>query len=307
MKLIFRDMYLKYFSRASLFLFLLIVCVNFASGSESIEISESAGIDNADPGPDPQELFLKARQYEYAEGVPRDRQTAIQLYCQAAKLGNSDAQYALGWIYANGRGVVRDDRVALQLFKMAAEQGHEYAGRMEKYVNVSSKLKLPTCLRPDPVDTGIDYSKYPVFKLVEKLAPEYGLDPALVMTVISIESGFNEKAISNKNAQGLMQLIPATAERFQVRDTFDAEENIKGGMAYLRWLLAFFKGDVSLAVAAYNAGEGAVERHGGIPPYQETQKYVKKIQSKYKKMFHPYQSDVVHRYSFLTLSSNINN
>ncbi len=77
-----------------------------------------------------------------------------------------------------------------------------------------------------------------------------------------------------------MQLIPETAERFQVKNAFDAEDNIRGGMAYLRWLLAFFKGDVTLVAAAYNAGEGAVERHQGIPPYAETIDYVQKIQAR---------------------------
>ncbi len=297
MKQIIREMCVKPFSKILLCFLSLVVCVDHVSANTQPVKTIS----------DPQQFFSKARQYEYAEGVPRDRQVAIRLYCQAAKLGHVDAQYALGWIYANGRGVERNDHIALKLFEMAAKQGHEYAERMVKYVKISPKSKLPACLKPASVASGIDYSKYPVFKIVKKLAPEYGLEPALVMAVISIESNFNEKALSNKNAQGLMQLIPATAARFQVKNTFDAQENIRGGMAYLRWLLAFFKGDVSLAVAAYNAGEGAVERHGGIPPYKETRKYVKKIRTKYKKIFHPYQSGVVHRYSFLTVSASTNN
>jgi membrane-bound lytic murein transglycosylase MltF len=85
------------------------------------------------------------------------------------------------------------------------------------------------------------------------------------------------KARSPKNAQGLMQLIPATAQRFGVRNVWDPEQNLRGGMAYLQWLLQHFKGDVKLALAGYNAGEKAVERHGGVPPYRETQAYVKRI------------------------------
>lgn len=113
--------------------------------------------------------------------------------------------------------------------------------------------------------------------LVRELAPQYALDPKLVLAVIEAESSFNPKARSPKNAQGLMQLIPATAKRFGVGDPWDPEQNLRGGMAYLRWLLDHFNGDIKLALAGYNAGERAVERHGGIPPYAETQRYVKRI------------------------------
>ena len=123
------------------------------------------------------------------------------------------------------------------------------------------------------------------------------------MAVISVESGFNVRAVSPKNAQGLMQLIPETAQRFRVKNAFDPAENIKGGMAYLQWLLAFFKGDVSLVVAAYNAGERAVERYRGIPPYPETRDYVRKIKQLYKKPIHPYQPNLVES-SFVALPVN---
>jgi hypothetical protein len=113
--------------------------------------------------------------------------------------------------------------------------------------------------------------------LVHKLAPEYALDPKLVLAVIETESSFNPRALSPKQAQGLMQLIPATAQRFGVRDPWDAKQNLHGGMAYLRWLLDHFNGDIKLALAGYNAGEKAVERHGGIPPYAETRSYVTRI------------------------------
>ena len=112
------------------------------------------------------------------------------------------------------------------------------------------------------------------------LAPD-DLDPALVFEVVRAESNFNPRARSHKGALGLMQLIPATAKRFGVEDPFEPRQNLHGGMAYLRWLLQRFDGDLKLTLAGYNAGEAAVERHGGIPPYDETRTYVGTILSRY--------------------------
>jgi soluble lytic murein transglycosylase-like protein len=123
---------------------------------------------------------------------------------------------------------------------------------------------------------------------VESLSPEYGLDSNLVLSVISAESAFDVRAVSPKGAQGLMQLMPATARRFGVENTWDPEQNIRGGMAYLRWLLGNFKGDVKRAVAGYNAGEHAVRRYGGVPPFPETRAYVKRIIRDYGKNRHRY-------------------
>lgn len=99
----------------------------------------------------------------------------------------------------------------------------------------------------------------------------------LLMAVIAVESAGKPKAVSPKGARGLMQLIPATASRFGVKDSFDTQQNVNGGAAYLSWLLKEFRGDVLLALAGYNAGEGAVRKHGGVPPYTETRDYVVKV------------------------------
>ncbi len=107
------------------------------------------------------------------------------------------------------------------------------------------------------------------------------VSPALVLAMIAVESGGREDALSEKGAQGLMQLIPATAERFGVTDSLSAEQNIKGGVAYLDWLLKEFKGDPILAVAAYNAGENAVKENEGVPPFAETRDYVPKVLAAY--------------------------
>lgn len=126
-----------------------------------------------------------------------------------------------------------------------------------------------------------------IVALVDRLAPEFTVDPALVKAVIEQESAFNPRAVSPKAAKGLMQLIPVTAARFGVRSPFDPEDNLRGGMAYLHWLLRKFQGDVALTLAAYNAGENAVERHQGIPPYPETRLYVQRILAAYPHSQHP--------------------
>jgi soluble lytic murein transglycosylase-like protein len=113
--------------------------------------------------------------------------------------------------------------------------------------------------------------------LILKSAQKHGMDPALIKAVIRAESNFNHQAVSPKGARGLMQLMPATASSLQVDDSFHPEKNIDGGVRYLRYLLRLFNGDLRLALAAYNAGEKAVLRYGGIPPYRETQQYVQRV------------------------------
>ena len=116
-----------------------------------------------------------------------------------------------------------------------------------------------------------------IIRFVNLVAPDFRLAPELVLAVMAVESNFDPLAVSPKNAQGLMQLTPDTAARFRVRPLTDPVQNIRGGMAYLRWLLAYFEGDLALVLAAYNAGERAVERYRGVPPYLETRLYVSTI------------------------------
>lgn len=108
------------------------------------------------------------------------------------------------------------------------------------------------------------------------------LDPKLVMALIQAESNYNSRAVSKKGAIGLMQLMPGTAKLLRVSDPFDPDENLRGGTTYLRRMIDRFSGRLEFAVAAYNAGPGAVEKHGGIPPYQETRNYVRKVLALYR-------------------------
>jgi hypothetical protein len=253
--------------------------------------------DEAPTHPDPEAIRIEARAYEHGEGVQKDVGKALALYCKAARLGNVEAQFDLGWMYANARGGDRDDATAAYFFGLAANQGHRQAQRMLAYVG-NPRSTAPDCMRDPAAESqrtaleSASPSQKPIVELLFKLAPEYGVDPLLGLAVIRAESNFQPDAKSPKNAQGLMQLIPETSIRFNVLKPLDPEQNIRGGLAYLRWLLAYYKGDVALVAAAYNAGEGTVDRYKGIPPYPETQQYVKQILQSFKKNEHPYDPAV---------------
>ena len=117
--------------------------------------------------------------------------------------------------------------------------------------------------------------------IIEKYAEKYRVDPVLVRAVIQVESDFNAQCVSHKNARGLMQLIPGTARRYGVKTVHDPDQNIHGGIRYLADLLRMFNDDLPRALAAYNAGENAVVKYGGIPPYQETKDYVRRAMTVY--------------------------
>jgi len=121
----------------------------------------------------------------------------------------------------------------------------------------------------------------PYDAMIDRHAVAYGVDPVLVRAVIQVESDFDPQCVSNKGARGLMQLMPETARRYGVRSIFDPEENIRGGVRYLGDLLGMFHNDLPRALAAYNAGEGAVLKYAGIPPYSETMTYVKRALTVY--------------------------
>ncbi len=127
----------------------------------------------------------------------------------------------------------------------------------------------------------VDMGRDGVEKIVREAADRHRVDPALVRAVIETESNWNPKAWSHKGAGGLMQLIPTTAQRYGAYDVFDPQQNIDAGVKHLKWLLERYNGNLDLALAAYNAGEGAVDRVHGVPAYRETRNYVQKVQNAY--------------------------
>jgi soluble lytic murein transglycosylase-like protein len=142
----------------------------------------------------------------------------------------------------------------------------------------------------------------PVFSLIQRLAQQYSVDPQLVRAIITVESNFDPHAVSRAGAQGLMQLMPDTAARYRVEDPFDPHANIEGGIRYLRDLLRLFPSDLRHVLAAYNAGEGAVQQYGGIPPYPETQRYVERVLALYGVAAPPPQGKI---YRYRTASGSI--
>jgi hypothetical protein len=181
--------------------------------------------------------------------------------------------WALVGFFLCGRAAYADQIVAL-----VDEHGHKiYINVPDMSPDTGSRLsrnyrpqRSLNALPPEEVD-----------RLVTHTASQKQVDPKLVHSIIQVESGYDPNAVSRKGAMGLMQLIPGTARRFGVENPFDPKQNIEGGVSYLRYLLDMFDGDVTLSLAAYNAGENSVLRYGGIPAFEETQNYVRKVNNLY--------------------------
>ncbi len=158
-----------------------------------------------------------------------------------------------------------DAQGVIHLTNVPTESGIKYVLIMrEKRILLDKKL-------------GDNISQYD--DLIIKASEKHKIEPALIKAIIKAESNFNHRAVSPKGARGLMQLMPATASSLEVQDSFHPGNNIEGGVKYLRYLLNYFNGNLPLALAAYNAGENAVIRHRGVPPYRETQVYIQRVLS----------------------------
>lgn len=233
--------------------------------------------------------------YEHGEGIDKSPHKAIQWYCKAALKGSVDAQRNLAWMFLNARGTEKDEALAVRWFTEAAKSGDQFSQKMLSRLDDKAQSKKTVCIvLPTPYWETRKCSKNcrQIVKTVKEIAPGFNMEPRLVLALIQQESNFDVNARSHKGAIGLMQLLPSTAKRFGVKNITDPQENIRGGIRYLSWLLKLYQGDVPLALAGYNAGEKAVERYDGIPPYKETRNYVKRIMKVYGKKYHPYEKDI---------------
>lgn len=235
-------------------------------------------------------LLEEAWELEKYSHSNQHRLLAAALYCEAARFGSAEGHFRAALIHLRGSAENRNLIHAKSFLHYAHELGHPFA---ERYLSEVSEvaIKVPECLTEAETYRSLqklDFNAHldhlskerrQVANLVARLAPEYGIVPELALAIAAAESNFNPKALSPKNATGVMQLIPATAERFGVQDIWNIEQNIRGGLAYLRWLMKRFANNTELAVAAYNAGEGNIDRYQGVPPFYETRSYVFRVMS----------------------------
>lgn len=263
-------------------------------------------------------LMQQANALESTPEMENNAWQAAVLYCQAARWGSTEGQYRLGMLYAFGRGVPESRPLAAAMFSLAASQGHAQASQMLENIQLTS-VELPACVTheqlPEKVPAPVVRAPQPeqasgassaidnfllslpdrkrwVIPLTTTLSEWYSLDPKLVLSVIAVESNFETGAQSPKAAMGLMQLIPDTAERFNVRNAYDATQNLRGGMRYLRWLLSYYRGNIIYALAAYNAGEKQVDRYRGVPPFPETRAYVRRVIGLYGAVRHGFDESL---------------
>lgn len=233
---------------------------------------------------------------------------AARLHCTAAAHGSLEAQFQLARLYLGPLRARRGYDTGHVLLALAAQRGHERAaallGSIRRPLPGDIDSHLPPCLFASAAlpraefEAVVPHAVVEHFieglprqhrahaRLVQRLAPRYNVDARLALAIVRAESNFDPNARSPRNAMGLMQLIPDTAERFGVRDPFDPEQNVRGGLAYLKWLIARYDGDIARVAGAYNAGEGTVDRYGGVPPYVETEEYVRRILAFYRARRH---------------------
>ena len=242
----------------------------------------------------PDAQYALGRLLETEEDGDRDYRQAMSLYCRAARKGHAEAAYRVSRLYMFGQGAPIDPVMTIAWLRIAAELGQLEARRLVDLLPPGGARRTAACGPGSLPGTGTRHLPGDIVAMVRRLAPTYGLDPTLVEAVVAVESAWRSDALSSADAAGLMQLMPETAQRFGVVDVFDPEQNLRGGMLYLQWLLAYFRGDIDLVLAAYNAGEGAVERHGGLPPFAETAAYVRQVRRRYHFDRHPFDAAVSH-------------
>ena len=164
---------------------------------------------------------------------------------------------------------------------LKASRGGISAFRLQNDKKTTPAASVSKTSATNSISLGESPSRVQLLNMISKISKKYGVDEKLVQAVIKQESGFNPKAVSHCGAQGLMQLMPATAKGLGVKDTLNPVQNVDGGVRHLKGLLARYNGNLILALAAYNAGGGNVDKYGGVPPFKETQNYVRSILANY--------------------------
>lgn len=232
-------------------------------------------------------VLEQGRAAELGIGIRKNLLLAIALYCDAGTMGSPEGFFRVGRVLATAPRTLRNPAMANAYLALAARLGNHEAlryydpqvanavigdecgayagGAAAEYFDLDGYLA-----RQSP-------ARQKIALLIRQGARQYDIDPRLALAIAMAESNLDPGAVSPQNAQGVMQLIPATQERFGVTRPFDPEQNVRGALAYLKWLSKRFAGDWRLVAAAYNAGEGTVDRYAGIPPYAETQQYVRRV------------------------------
>lgn len=259
----------------------------------SLALSASSGVQaisgntSGDLPPRVQSALELGQAAEQGVGGRKNYPLAVTLYCDAAQMGAPEGFFRVGRILARGPDALRNPRLANAYLALAVSLGHREA---DNYYNpafdnaplgddcaaVVSQMTLPT-FDLDAYLAAQTPAKRKIAAFIRRQAPRYNIDVRVALGVALAESNFEPSAVSSANAQGVMQLIPITQARFGVSKPFDPESNVRGGLAYLKFLKGLYGNDWGLVAAAYNAGENAVARHKGIPPYAETQNYVRRV------------------------------
>ncbi|MDE2515739.1 MAG: transglycosylase SLT domain-containing protein [Rhodospirillales bacterium] len=212
-----------------------------------------------------------ANRLELGIGMAPDPARAMALFCRAALDGGRAATFHLAAWLLNDDGPAYDPR-------LAAAWLHRYQ-RMEHGIRPAPGTLPPPC--PSDAATGLVPRATALAALIDRVGHENGVDPDLIKAVIEVESSYRDDAVSPAGAAGLMQLMPASAQRLKVENRFDIQQNVQGGVAWLAMLLHRYRGRLSLALAAYNAGEAPVDRCACVPGIPETEQYVRRIRALY--------------------------
>jgi hypothetical protein len=224
---------------------------------------------------------------EFGIGIRRNPLLAVALYCDAGMMGSPEGFFRVGRVLASAPRPLRNPAMANAYLALAARLGHHEALSLYDARVANAVIGDECGLYGSGADgsrfdldgylAGQSPAKQRIALLIRSAARQYQVDPRLALAIAIAESNLDAAAVSPRNAQGVMQLIPATQERFGVTRPFDPEHNVRGALAYLRWLDKRFAGNWRLIAAAYNAGEGEVDRYSGVPPFAETRQYVRRV------------------------------